>query len=123
MENGNATWNNSFEHGQTAFHDDAFYLPMNLNAEHQALLARALLKNKNGVSLLPAGRSAISQVSQLVVEVAGKSQTVILYSIAGTDLLPRYIWLDQEEIFLPEAARFVMVGNPYRANCLPSKIV
>jgi len=103
VKNGNATWNNSFEHGQTAFHDDAFYLPMNLNAEHQALLARALLKNKNGVNLLPAGRAAISQVSQLAVEVAGKSQTVILYSISGTDLLPQYIWLDQRGDFFADS--------------------
>jgi hypothetical protein len=99
VENGTAAWNNSFEHGQAAFHDDAFYLPMNLNVEHQALLARALLKNKNALSLLPGGRSEISQVSQLVVEVPGKSQKVFLYSIAGTDLLPRYIWLDQQGNF------------------------
>jgi hypothetical protein len=99
VKNGNATWNNSFEHGQTAFHGDAFYLPMNLNVEHHALLARALLRNKNGLNLLPGGRAEISQVSQLQVEVPGKSQEVFLYSITGIDLLPRYIWLDQQGSF------------------------
>ena len=99
VKNAIAAWNNTFEQGQTAFHDDAVYLPMNLNVEHVALLARALLQNKNSLNLLPGGHAGISKLAQEKVEANGKSQTVFLYAIFGIDLLPQYIWLDQQGNF------------------------
>ncbi|WP_166636667.1 amidohydrolase family protein [Zeaxanthinibacter enoshimensis] len=65
-------------------------------AHDMGVLARALLKQHDSViPLLPAGKVRIERVAQHQLTKSSEKITATLYAIHGHDLVPRYVWLDE----------------------------
>ncbi len=94
VANGAARWKNNAEKGEKKISVPAYYVPLNGAPAETALLVKAALRNGGKVALLPAGEARVQRETTLDVEAASKKKHVALYSIAGLDFAPTYIWLE-----------------------------
>ncbi|MGB9235864.1 MAG: amidohydrolase family protein [Terriglobales bacterium] len=97
---GAARWKNNAEQGEKKISAPAYYVPLNGAPSETALLVQAALHNGGKIALLPSGEARVQRETQLEVEstekaAAAKKKHVALYSIAGLDFAPTYIWLDE----------------------------
>lgn len=101
VEDGVARWDSLQESGSRANPGEAVYLAANGSSEHLAILARALLAAGGGpLPLLPSGEAAIERVARTTLGPPGGERRLELYALSGLDLLPTYLWLDEErELF------------------------
>ncbi|PWT91850.1 MAG: hypothetical protein C5B54_04525 [Acidobacteria bacterium] len=104
-----ASWKSSAEQGNTVIQHHAFYLGLNAAPEETAQLARALLKNGNNLSLLPAGEARIQRMDDLKIGSNGHSQTITEYAISGLDFSPTYIWMDSNAKLFAAGSAWTMV--------------
>lgn len=92
---GRASWKTLSDAGEAAAPKPLFYVSIQGSAENYPALARALLAAPGGrLPLAPAGEASITKVETITAAAAGSSRTVSLYAIAGIDLSPTYVWLD-----------------------------
>lgn len=114
-ENGRAQWQSSIEQGDEPFSGDAFYLPESWFPEYTAMLARALLDDTDGVlPLLPSGQARIEQIRTLRLDSSDDHQEITLYAITGLDLMPTYVWLDENrELFGVDYGWFGIIRSGY----------
>jgi imidazolonepropionase-like amidohydrolase len=92
---GRASWKTLSDAGETAAPAPLFYVPIQGSPEALALLARKLLAVPTGrLPLAPSGEAAITKVETITVAAGGAPRSVSLYAIAGLDLSPTYVWLD-----------------------------
>ncbi len=95
-----AAWKNASEDDKLALSGPAFFLGLSGVPEDSVLLARALLAAPDHkLSLIPAGEASIRKLASIEVKGKENSRKVDLYAINGLDLLPAYLWLDQEQRF------------------------
>ena len=95
LEDGNASWKNRTENGETVAKAPAFYIPANAPPEMFGVLARALLKAPNHtLALLPAGEARLEAAGSL--KAAGGTRTLTEYLITGLGFQPASIWLDAD---------------------------
>jgi imidazolonepropionase-like amidohydrolase len=99
VTNGAAHWKNTSENGNKTLSGKAFYVGMYSPPEEGVLLVRAALANGGTLAVLPAGEVHVRKVSQLTVKSGAKTRTVSLYEIAGLNLSPDYLWLDEQQQF------------------------
>lgn len=99
LKEGKATWKNRAEQGGREVPDSAFYISISGVPEESAILARALLKMKDPLRLLPAGKATIEKRGELKVQANGKSRVVVQYGISGLDFSPSPVWLDRDGNF------------------------
>ena len=93
-------WKNGAEDAKRTITGSAFFLGLNQVPEDSILLARALLKAPDHrLPLIPGGEAAIHKLATLEVKGKQESRTVDLYAIKGLDLLPGFVWLDQDQQF------------------------
>ena len=96
---GAARWKNNAEQGEKKISAPAYYVPLNGAPSETALLAQAALRNGGKIALLPAGEARVQRETALDVEspekAAAKKKHVALYSIAGLDFAPTYVWLEE----------------------------
>jgi imidazolonepropionase-like amidohydrolase len=90
---GAAHWKNNAEQGEKKISAPAYYVALNGAPSELALLASAAVRNGGKIALLPAGEARVQRVTELDVEAAGQKRHVALYSIAGLDFAPTYVWL------------------------------
>lgn len=87
-------WKSPVDQGQAKA--GAFYWANEGTFEQYAILARALLATETGqLDVLPSGRASIRRVAT--------HENAVLYAISGLDLVPQYIWLDQDQQLLAVA--------------------
>ncbi len=98
-----ASWKNSAEEGSQQLSGPAFYLGLNGTPAEFEWLLRAMLKNGNKLTLLPAGEARVERVRDMTVTANGKSQTITAYSISGLDLTPSLVWFDKDGHFFGNA--------------------
>ena len=92
---GRASWKTLSDAGETAAPAPLFYVPIQGTPEAFAVLARELLAVPTGrLPLAPSGEAAITKVETLTVNAGGAPRSVSLYAIAGLELSPTYVWLD-----------------------------
>jgi hypothetical protein len=88
VKEGMAHWQSTIEQGQAKA--GAFYWASDGTFEQYAILVRALLATATGqLDVLPSGKAAIRKIAT--------HDNVALYGITGLDLVPQYIWLDQDQ--------------------------
>jgi imidazolonepropionase-like amidohydrolase len=98
LDSGAAAWKNQSEDIKQANVAGRFYVDLDGGPESGALLARALLRSKNGkLELLPGGEASVRQLKTVSVEGNGKKLSVTLYAIDGLAFTPTYSWLDAEQ--------------------------
>ncbi len=107
---GRAIWSSSVEQGDEPFTGQGFYLPESWSPEYSAILARAILRDEDGVlPLLPSGEARIEKVLSQALNIEGESKTITLYAITGMNPSPDHLWLDEElEMFGFDAGWFGM---------------
>jgi len=100
-EGAAASWDSLIESGESQSAGDAFYVTGSGSFENMAILARALLDTpQHSLPLLPSGRAAIDRLVSTSLGPEGGRREVTLYAISGLDLLPSYLWLDENrELF------------------------
>lgn len=101
LEGSIASWKSRVDAGSSSA-NQAFYIPYLSPPEHWAALARALLAAPGqSLDLLPAGRATLRKHSAIEVSgFGGAKETATLYTIVGTELGPKPIWLDTKgELF------------------------
>ena len=108
LDGATARWKNRAEQGTRKATANEFYDSMNGPPEEEALLAGAALANGGRISLLPAGEARVQRVSVLDVDAKGKKKHVELYSLAGLDFSPQYLWLDDAHEYFAAGDRWVM---------------
>ncbi|MEO7014430.1 MAG: amidohydrolase family protein [Dokdonella sp.] len=100
-------WKNGAEDAKRTVTGSAFFLGLNQVPEDSILLARALLKAPDHrLPLIPGGEAAIHKLATLEVKGKQESRTVDLYAIKGLDLLPGFVWLDQDQQFFASYSGF-----------------
>ena len=95
-------WKNAAEDDKRVVAESAFFLGLNQVPEDSILLARALLKAPgHKLPLIPAGEASIHKLASIQIKgrTEGTVQSVDLYAIKGLDLLPGFVWLDQDQRF------------------------
>ncbi len=96
-------WKNGAEDEKRALAHNVFFLVLDQVPESAILLARALLKAPDHkLSVLPAGEASIEKLASVEVKGKAGSKTVDLYVIKGLDLLPEFVWLDQDQRFFAD---------------------
>jgi imidazolonepropionase-like amidohydrolase len=92
---GRASWKTLSDTGEVATPAPLFYVPIQGTPETLAVLARALLAAPSGrLPLAPSGEASITRVETVTLAAGGPTRSVSLYAIAGLDLSPTYVWLD-----------------------------
>lgn len=92
-----AQWSTPVTRGEAAIAGPGFYKTV-YPAIDLGLLARALLRRPSrSLALLPEGQAQLELVGERVVEAAERRRSVRLFAVHGVDLLPRYVWLDEED--------------------------
>jgi imidazolonepropionase-like amidohydrolase len=109
LKEGKAVWKNRAEQGGRDIPDPAFYISISGAPEEGAILARALLKAKDGLRLLPAGKATIEKRGELKVQAGGNSRSVLQYAVSGLDFSPSPIWLDRDGTFFAYASSWFAV--------------
>jgi imidazolonepropionase-like amidohydrolase len=109
ITNQTARWKNDAEQGEKKISRKAIYVAMNGAPAESALLIHAALLNGGKVALLPEGEAVVQRVTEREVEAAGKKQHVTLYSVAGLDFSPNYVWLDEHGQFFAAGDSWAMV--------------
>ncbi|MGI9037473.1 MAG: amidohydrolase family protein [Gemmatimonadota bacterium] len=96
LEDGTARWFTPRERGEAAVSGPAYYTAIN-PAHDTGVLARALLRQETrALPLLPEGEARLELLGETVAAAAGRSRVVRHFAIHGLDLMPQYVWLDQE---------------------------
>ena len=96
-DGGAAHWKNTAEQGEKKISTPAYYSPLSGAPSEIALLAHAALQNGGKIALLPEGEARVQRVLELDAEAGGHKKLVALYSIAGLDFAPTYVWLDDHD--------------------------
>jgi imidazolonepropionase-like amidohydrolase len=109
VDAGTARWNNKAEQGHKKILAPAFYVSMYGPPEESALLVRVALANQGKLALLPEGEARVSKVREQEVQAGEKKQRVTLYTIAGLDFSPAYVWLDEARQYFAAGERWSMV--------------
>lgn len=109
---GRAKWSSSIEQGDEPF-GDRFYLAESWSPEYSAILARAILRDEDGVlPLLPSGEAQIKRVLSREFTVEGESKVISLYAITGIQPMPDFLWLGEDlEFFGFDAGWFGITPN------------
>ena len=89
-----ASWRTTADQGSTDTSARAVYLPIASTPENRAVVVRAALANNGRIEVLPAGEIRVERVGTLQVRGAAGPRKIALYSIAGVDYSPEYLWLD-----------------------------
>lgn len=93
-------WKNASEDDKRTLSGAAFFLGLNQVPEDSILLVRALLKAPDHkLAMIPAGEASIRKLASVEVKAKAGAKTVDLYAINGLNLLPDYVWLDQDQRF------------------------
>jgi imidazolonepropionase-like amidohydrolase len=96
LEDGTARWFTTRERGEAVVSDPAYYAAINPGHD-VGVLARALLRQETAaLPLLPEGEARLEPLGNMVAEADGRSRVVWHFAIHGLDLLPRYVWLDED---------------------------
>lgn len=92
-----ARWFTPRARGEATVTGHAFYKTV-YPAIDLGVLARALLRQPSKtLPLLPEGRARLEALDEWVAEAAGRRRTVRLFAVHGTDLFPKYVWLDESD--------------------------
>ncbi|MEP0201581.1 MAG: amidohydrolase family protein [Halioglobus sp.] len=92
--NGVARWTSLKETGEST--EAGFYLPADHDDATLTALMRAILSADNKeVSLLPRGVATAEAVGTRLIKQGENQQRVTLYALKGLDLMPDYIWMDE----------------------------
>jgi imidazolonepropionase-like amidohydrolase len=94
LADGTAHWKNNAEHGEKKVSGSAYYFALDGAPVDNGLLVQVALKNGGKIALLPEGDVRVERVSDLEAVAGSQKKRVALYSIAGLDFSPTYIWMD-----------------------------
>ncbi|OJY94863.1 MAG: hypothetical protein BGP25_06705 [Lysobacterales bacterium 63-13] len=99
--NGDAlSWKNASEDDKRTLAGSSFFLGLNQVPEDSILLARAALAApEHKLALVPAGVASIHKLATVQVQGKDASRSVDLYALNGLNLLPDFVWLDQDQRF------------------------
>lgn len=102
-KDGRATWVTGIDEGKAPA--GAFYNALGSNAEHLAILARALLDAPGGrLPLLPSGEASISKADRIEIATPAGPAAVDLYLISGLSKRPAAVWLDRSRELVARVA-------------------
>jgi len=94
-KDGVARWQSLKESGESS--EPGFYLPANHDDATLTALMRAILTAEDKeVVLLPRGVATAEAVSTRLIRQGENQQRVTLYALQGLNLMPDYIWLDED---------------------------
>jgi cytosine/adenosine deaminase-related metal-dependent hydrolase len=103
-------WKNPAEEGQRELAGPAFYLSLNSVPEETVLLARAALRAPGQrLALLPSGEVQVSAVGTHTLQGTAGKRKVRLYALSGVDLVPAYVWLDEDQRFFASGSSWSML--------------
>jgi amidohydrolase family protein len=92
--NGQAKWKNQSEDESVANAAGKYYIDLNGGVESSALLARAALKKRGSIAVLPSGQASVRKLQTIPVEGGAAKVNATLYEVTGLSLTPSYLWLD-----------------------------
>ena len=97
MVDGVASWHSAGEQGSLSTDGAAFYVSNEFDPESMAALVRAAMQNIDGeLALIPSATARVNKLTDIELQDGSAAETVSLYSIAGIDFTPTYIWLDSD---------------------------
>ena len=97
MVDGVASWHSAGEQGSLSTDGAAFYVSNESDPESMAALVRAAMQNIDGeLELIPSATARVDKLTDIELQDGSAAETVSLYSIAGIDFTPTYIWLDSD---------------------------
>ncbi|HXW57192.1 MAG TPA: amidohydrolase family protein [Candidatus Cybelea sp.] len=120
LTSGLAHWQNEVEHGTGPLSAPAMYVAMNPSPIETGLLAVAALRHGGQLALLPEGEAHVAPVSDLTLGSSGVKKHVTLYSIAGLDYSPTYVWLDDQAAFFASVSDWLSVLPDAWQSSLPA---
>jgi cytosine/adenosine deaminase-related metal-dependent hydrolase len=108
VENGIARWKNKAESGERSVTRPVFFPSLYGPPDEFALLAKAMLRSRRPMPLLPEGEARIERVREITLDRDGKSQPVVLHAVTGFEFSPSYLWLDSQDDLFASGSRWSM---------------
>ncbi len=109
-EGPRARWNSKEEHGEADVKGLAFFAPIASAPGMLGPLSLALLKNGGTMALLPGGEARIEKVGDITVKgPAGATRHLAAHAITGLELVPTYVWLDDEGSWFGSTSHWMSV--------------
>ncbi len=113
VSGGRAQWETGIDKGESAA--SGYYVPLSLNAEQLAILARALLAAPGKrLALLPSGEAGIEKADQVTLPSGAGPVVADLYLISGLGRRPLPVWLDSHRELLARVS--VIEGSTVRVD-------
>ncbi|WP_093525469.1 amidohydrolase family protein [Stigmatella erecta] len=104
------TWKNAAEEGQRDLKGPAFYLSLHGVPEETVLLVRAALKAPGQrLALLPSGEVHVQAIGTHTLQGTAGKRKVRLYALSGIDLVPAYVWLDENQRFFASGSSWSLL--------------
>ncbi|WP_082633087.1 amidohydrolase family protein [Lacimicrobium alkaliphilum] len=116
--NSKATWQDATGPGEATLDRPALYVPQNSSPYKAFILAQALMqKDEQTMPALPAGTLTLNKIETLKVEGPEGEIAVSTYALAGADLDPDYLMLDDNKQFFAYIhPRFIVIRDGFEAN-------
>ncbi len=94
---GTVSWKNAVERETLPAAEPRFYPSIDGTPEELAILARAALREPNGlIPLWPSGTATVRKVHAIDVRSGVLTRRVALYELLGIDFSPLQLWLDED---------------------------
>jgi imidazolonepropionase-like amidohydrolase len=116
--NGLASWEDATGSGEATVESSALYVPQNSSPYKTYLLAKALMDTEDqSMAALPAGTLTLNKIETLSVEGPEGKAEVSTYALAGADLDPDYLVLDnKQQFFAYISPRFIVIRDGFEAD-------
>ena len=116
-----AVWKNASEDETREVSAAGYFLGLNTVPEDGVLLARALLAAPGQrLPILPAGEAQLRTLASEEVKGKAGSRRVTLYALSGLDLLPSYVWLDDQQHFFASWSSWMSLIRDGYEDALPA---
>lgn len=111
VRDGKAIWKSNEETGERPVNPNkpAFFLPLAAMPATVGFLAQAALKNGGRIDLLPVGEATIEKtgLDASITSKSGETRHIVSYTIAGLDLVPVHVWLNDDNTWFGTFAPWI----------------
>ncbi|CAM3886718.1 amidohydrolase family protein [Rheinheimera salexigens] len=113
-----ATWQDATGTGQKTLQSSALYVPQNSSPYAHFILANALLQAEGqSMPALPAGQLSLEKLETLNISSKGQKLNLSSYVLAGANLDPDYLILDNnQQFFAYITPRFIVIRQGFEAE-------
>lgn len=113
-----ASWQDATGSGEATLQQSALYVPQNSSPYTQYILAKALMQAKGQtMPALPAGQLSLEKLETLNINTDGSKLNLITYALAGANVNPDYLVVDdKQQFFAFITPQYIVIRQGFEAE-------